>query len=101
GYVLAALEVADHGGNGPDGSPGDAPPAQEQRNRRVAQALVDATFIGAHKVHRSTLEGHDQYRDAITVGDEFPAALDLKVDLVGLHPLQSLHLGHNAPSKEC
>ena len=82
-YVAAAGQVRVQRSERVDDSPGDAPPAEEQRNERVRQRLAERAFAGTEEVDgRASLERHDENRDRVFEHHELRAPRELALDLL-------------------
>src|SRR6267142_714278 len=101
-HVPAATAVGDEGGDGPDGAPGNAPPAAQERNEGVGGALAERALVPLDELDvGDPLEGEDDDRDAVLEDHEPAASLDLVTQLVrrqGLDPLD-LHSDNSAASR--
>src|SRR5438128_2325647 len=86
--VPAATTVGDEGGDGPDGTPGDSPPAEQERDQGEGRALSECALVPLDEVDVGRpLEREDHDRDAILEDHEPAASLDLVLQLVAGHVL--------------
>src|SRR5260221_3898006 len=82
GDILAAGAIGHGGRDGPDGAPGNSPPAENQGQYGESQPGLDGAFAAPDEVNsRRPLEGHYQDRDAVLVKDEFAAALQFELEI--------------------
>lgn len=97
GYVGAALEVFVEDLRGVDESPGNAPPAEEQREKREGKVLGGRALAGTDELDgRVASEGDDHQRDALLVDDEAATALNLEGKLLRGHSRDGVGGVHEA-----
>src|SRR5262249_1810946 len=85
-HVESPAEILHDGGDRPDGTPRNAPPAQEKGDEREWDALGDGAVAGADEVDvGSTLERHHDDRNAVLKNDEARSGSDFCSDLLGGH----------------
>src|SRR5581483_7222213 len=81
-HILAAAQVGGQGANGIDRPPGDAPPAQQQREDGEPPALVDRMLIGADEIDvAGAPERHHHDGNAVLEQHELAAAGHLLLHL--------------------
>lgn len=78
--VAAATQVHDQRPDAEDGAEGDAPPAQEEGEQGVLDALEESALARADEINAGVaLEGDDDQGDGVREDDKFAASLELLV----------------------
>src|SRR5262249_51510213 len=97
GDVAASTTVRHDRGDAPDRAPRDAPPAAQERDQGERRPLPEDALSPLDEMDVGhALEGEDDDRDAVLVDHEPPASLDLVLELVRRHVLDTpdLHARH-------